>query len=110
MVINILIKERAVERPHGSICAQYTCFLKNKTKKLRHLLDRLRRRGKLTFGDSYIKPEMNSANNILKRGYVFIPGKKKKLDLMPAAHFSIVVTWAEVLHMKCNLHKLVQGR
>lgn len=52
---------------------------------------------------------MNSANNILKRGYVFIP-EKKKLDLMPAAHFSIVVTWAEVLHMKCNLHKLVQGR
>lgn len=34
----------------------------------------------------------------------------KKLNLMQAAYFAMVVTWAEVLSMKCNLHKLGRGR
>lgn len=59
------------------------------------------------FGDSYIKPELSSAKHTLKRAmYLYL----KKLDLMQVARFSIVVTWAEVPHMKCNLHKLVEGR
>lgn len=56
-----------------------------------------------------MKPGLNSAKHTLKRAiYLYLEGKK--LDLMQAAYFSIVVTWAEVLRMKCNLHKLVQGR
>lgn len=57
--------------------------------------------------ETNIKPELSSAKHTLKRAVYFY---LKKLDLMQAAHFSIVVTWAEVLRMKCNLHKLVQGR
>lgn len=61
----------------------------------------------LLFGDSYIKPELNSAKHTLEGAmYLYL----EKLDLMQAAYFSIVVTWAEVLRMKCNLHKLVRGR
>lgn len=64
---------------------------------------------KLTLGNFYIKPVLKIQLNLhmLKRAiYLYL----KKLNLMQAAYFSIVVTWAEVLSMKCNLHKLVQGR
>lgn len=64
---------------------------------------------KLTLGNFYIKLALKFQLNILtlKRTiYLYL----KNSILMPAAYFSIVVTWAEVLSMKCNLHKLVQGR
>lgn len=51
--------------------------------------------------------EISAKHSGTKKSYIFIP---EKLNLMQAASFSIVVTWAEVLGMKCNLHKLVQGR
>lgn len=51
--------------------------------------------------------EISTKHSHTKKSYILIP---EKLNLMPAAYFSIVVTWAEVLSMKCNLHKLVQGR
>lgn len=64
---------------------------------------------KLALGNLYIKPALTIQPDIhiLKRAiYLYL----KKLNLLQAAYFSIVVTWAEVLSMKCNLRKLVQGR
>lgn len=57
----------------------------------------------------YIRPLLKMQLNIhtLKRAiYLYL----KKLNLMQAAYFAMVVTWAEVLSMKCNLHKLGRGR
>lgn len=51
--------------------------------------------------------ENSAKHSHTKKSYIFI---SEKLNLMQAACFSIVVTWAEVLSMKCNLLKLVQGR
>lgn len=51
--------------------------------------------------------EISAKHSHAKKIYTFLP---EKFNLKQAAYFSIVVTWAEVLSMKCNLHKLVQGR